>query len=155
MNTRAKTYNPIRDALGEHNDPAESCDVLVKRLADSRDRLLAQVMICKPDAERYRKLQGLGNGWLAAARAKQCNGGPSIDEQLDAMTTRAHEAVDLPTGTGTGYRLPEHPSERQLIDVASRINPEWPQLPTADRQRLTGKLKTAWECIARVINDNH
>lgn len=155
MKAATKPFSPIRDALGEHNDPAQTCEALVKRLADSRDRMLHELQRAKPDAERYRKLLSLGNGWLGKARAMANNGGSSIDEQLDAMPDWPGVKVSLPPGTGLGYRIPGHPTEHQLQEVCKALRPDWPQLGAAERDKIKTKAKTAWRAIATEINENH
>lgn len=154
MKADTKPFSPIRDALGQHNDPSQSIELLVKRLVDSRDRMLNELQRAKPDAERYRKMLSLGNGWLGKARAMANNGGASIDEQLDSMPDWPGVKVGLPPGTGAGYRIPGHPTEQQLQEVCKALRPDWPQLGAVERDKIKTKAKAAWRAIAGEINEN-
>nr|BDD45194.1 hypothetical protein 2 [Saccharospirillaceae bacterium] len=145
----------IRNVLGEHNDTKLPVVTAVKRLVEASELRLEQLLVCKPDAERYRKLKRLGNRWIGQARAVAAQGetAPSIDEQLDQLPDREGVEVPIPMKPGVGYRIPYHPTKRQVIEICASIRPDFATLSTGKRSQLDGKVRLIWRAIAEQINE--
>jgi len=145
----------IRSVLGALNDKRVPVVTLVKRLMANHDLRLEQLLVCKPNAERYEKLKQLGNQWLAHARARanQSDSAPSVDEQLDQLLTSRDVDLSLPTQAGIGYRMPYHPTQHQVIEICAALRPDFAHMSTAQRSHLDSKVRQMWRAIAEQINE--
>jgi len=145
----------IRQALGRYNDKQLPIVTVIKRFVAAHDLRLEQLLICKPDAERHRKMLRLGNQWLAQARARaaESENAPSIDEQLDQLLTGKDSDLSLPTEPGVGYRMPYHPTQHQVIEICATLRPDFAHMSTPHRSRLDSKVRQMWRAIAEQINE--